>query len=83
MATSLLYLSPYLGPCFILVTAGSGGIYIYSCYSYYGCCGVAKIAIKVTYNIVIGTTSNTVVKIANRINKGFCRHYCRHCYRYY
>ena len=34
MAISLLYLGLYLGPYSILVTAGSGGVYIYSYYSY-------------------------------------------------
>ena len=38
MATFLLYLGPYLGPCSILVTASSGGVYIYSCCSYCGYC---------------------------------------------
>ena len=69
MATSLLYLGPYLGPYSILVTAGSGGVYIYS---YCGCCGcyrVAGAAIKVTSSTAIGTTYSTAVRIAGGISK--------------
>ena len=72
MATSLLYLSPCLGPCSILVTAGSGGVYIYSYCSYCGCCRVAGAAIKIASGIVIGTTCSIAVKIASRISKDFC-----------
>ena len=79
MATSLLYLGPYLGLYSILVTAGLGGVCIYSCYySYYR---VAGAAIKVTSNIAIRTTCSIAVKIASRISKAFyrccCRCYCR------
>ena len=48
MATSLLYLGPCLGPYSTLVIASLGGVCMYNCYSYYGCCGVAGAAIKVT-----------------------------------
>ena len=65
MATSLLYLGSY----FILVTAGSGGIYIYSCYSYYSCCGVIRAAIKVTSSTVIGITCSAAIKIAGGISR--------------
>ena len=67
MATSLLYLGPCLGPYSILITAGSGGVYIYSYYSYYSCCGVAGAAIKITSSTAIGTTYNTAVGIASKI----------------
>ena len=67
MATFLLYLSPYLGPYSILVTAGSGGVYIYSCCSCCGCYRVAKAAIKVVSGIAIRTTYSTAIKIAGGI----------------
>ena len=69
MATSLLYLDPYLGPYFILGTVGSGGVYIYSCFSYYSYYRVAEAAIGVTSGTVIGTTYSVVVGIANRISR--------------
>ena len=71
MAIFLLYLSLY----FILVTDSSGGVYIYSCCGYCGCYRVIGAAIRVASNIVIKTTSNTVVKIASKISKGSYRHY--------
>ena len=71
MATSLLYLGSYLGPYSILVTAGSGGVCIYSYCSYYGCCGVVKAAIGVASGVVIGTTYSTAVEIAGGISGGF------------
>ena len=67
MATSLLYLRFCLGPYSILVTAGSGGVYIYSCCSYYSCYRVAGAAIRVTSSTAIGTTCSTAVKIAGGI----------------
>ena len=76
MATFLLYLGPYLGPCSILVTASSGGVCIYSCCSYCGCCGVAGAAIGVAGGAAIGTTSGTVVKIAGGIGGGSYGYCC-------
>ena len=67
MATSLLYLGPCLGPYSILVTAGSGGVYIYSCCSCYGCYRVAGTAIGVAGGAAIGTTYSTAVGIASGI----------------
>ena len=67
MATSLLYLGLCLGPYSILVTAGSGGIYIYSCCSCYSCCRVAGAAIKVASSTAIRTTYSAAVEIASRI----------------
>ena len=79
----MLYLSSYLGSYSILVTAGLGGVYIYSCYSYCGCCGVAGAAIRVAGGIAIRITCNTAVKIvsgiggaASGINRGFCGDSC-------
>ena len=63
----MLYLGSYLGSYSILVTAGSGGVYIYSCCSYYSCCRVAGAAIKVTGGAAIGTTYSTTVRIASGI----------------
>ena len=63
MATFLLYLGLYS----ILVTASLGGVYIYSCCSYCGCCRVVGVAIKVASSVVIGTTYGTAVKIASGI----------------
>ena len=71
MATSLLYLSLYLGPYFILVTAGSGGVYVCSCYSCCGCCGVAGAVIRVASGAAIRTTCGTAVGIASRIGGAF------------
>ena len=80
MATSLLYLSPCLGPYSILVTVGSGGVCIYSCCSYYSCYGVAGAAIKVASGAAIGTTYSAAVGItsgigrtASGISGGSCR----------
>ena len=70
MATSLLYLGPCLGPCFILVTASSGGVCMCgccSCCSYCGCCGVAGAAIRVASGIAIRTTCSAAVGIAGGI----------------
>ena len=81
MATSLLYLSPYLGSYSILVTASSGGVCVCGCcgcYSYYGCCGVAEAAIRVTSGAAIGTTYSTAVRIASKISGGSYRYYCGH-----
>ena len=69
MATSLLYLGPCLGPYSILVTAGSGGVYVYSCCSCYGCCGVAGAAIGVASSAVIRTTCGAAVGIVSRISR--------------
>ena len=87
MATSLLYLGLYLGPYSILITAGSGGVYIYSYCSCCGCYRVARAAIRVANSTairvatgtVIGITSGTTVGIANRISRGSYGHY----YKYY
>ena len=83
MATSLLYLGLYLGPYSILITAGSGGVYIYSYCSCYSCCGVTKAAIKVASSTAIRTTYSTAVgiasgisKTANRISRGSYRDSC-------
>ena len=74
-----MYLGPYLGPYSILVTAGLGGIYIYSYCSYYGCYRVVKAVIKITSGTAIRITCNIAVKIAsgigevaNKISRGFC-----------
>ena len=69
MATFLLYLSPCLGSYSILVTAGLGGVYIYSCCSCCGCCGVAGAAIKVVSSTAIRTTCSAAVGIASGIGK--------------
>ena len=69
MATFLLYLGPYLGPYSILVTAGSGGVYIYSCCSYCGCYRVAGAAIKVAGGTTIRITYSIVVGIASGIGE--------------
>ena len=72
MATFLLYLGPCLGFCSILVTASLGGVYIYSCCSYYSCYRVAGAAIRVAGGAAIGTTCSTAVGIAGGISGGFC-----------
>ena len=64
---SLLYLGSCLGLCFILVTAGSGGVYICSCCGYCGCYGVAGAAIKVIGGAAIRTTYSATVRIASGI----------------
>ena len=69
IATSLLYLGLYLGPYSILVTAGLGGVYIYSYCSCYSCCRVAGAAIKVASGTAIGTTYSVAVEIASGISK--------------
>ena len=89
MATFLLYLGPCLGLYSILVMAGSGGVYIYSCCSYCGCCGVAEAAIKIAGGVAIGVVSGAAIRTTNsaavgiasgiggaasRISGGFCRH---------
>ena len=81
-----MYLGFYLGLCFILVIAGLGGVYIYSCCGCCNCCRVAGAAIKVTGGAAIGITYSTAVKIAggisgtaNGISRAFYRHYCRRC----
>ena len=76
MATFLLYLGPHLGLCSVLVTAGSGGVYIYSCCSCYSCCGVAGAVIRVASGTVIGITCSTAVGIAGRIGGAFYRASC-------
>ena len=63
--------------------ANLGGIYIYSYCSHYkgfykSCYSILNIA-----SLVIGTTSSTVIKIANRINRGFYKNSYRYYYRYY
>ena len=84
MATFLLYLGPYLGPCSILVTASLSSVYIYSCCSCCGCCRVVGAAIKVTGGAVIGTTYSVAVGIASKIggvaggiSGGSCGDSCR------
>ena len=69
MATSLLYLGLCLGPYSILVTASSGGVYMYSYCSDCGCYRVAGAAIKVASSTAIGTTYGTAVKIASGIGR--------------
>ena len=69
MATSLLYLSPCLGPYSILGTAGSGGVCVYSYCSCYSCYRVAGAAIKVISGTAIRTTCGTAVKITSGISK--------------
>ena len=75
----------------ILVTAGLGGVYIYSCCSYCGCYRVAGAAIGVASSVAIGTTCSIAVKIASgisgaasRISKGSykdsCEGYYGDCY---
>ena len=76
MATSLLYLGLCLGPCFILVTAGSGGVCARSCYSCCGCCRVAEAAIKVVGGAAIGTTCGVAVGIASGISGAFYGAFC-------
>ena len=71
MATFLLYLGLYLGPYSILVTAGSGGVCVYSCCSCCGCCEVAGAAIKVAGSTAIRITCGTAVRIASGISRGF------------
>ena len=66
---SLLYLGPCLGPYSTLVTAGSGGVCICSCYGCCGCCGVAGAAIEVTSGAAIRTTCSAAVKIAGEISR--------------
>ena len=73
MATSLLYLSPYLGLCSILVMASSGDIYICSCCSCYSCYRVAGAVIRVASSTAIGITYSTAVKIASGIGGAFCK----------
>ena len=51
--------------------AGLGSIYIYSCCSYYSCCGVVGAAIKIANSTAIRTTCSTAVGIASGINKAF------------
>ena len=85
----MLYLSPCLGPCSILVTAGLGGVYMCSCCSY--CRGSCKgcYSILSTASSAIGTTGGAAVGIASGISRGSykdfceccCRHYCGGCYR--
>ena len=71
MATSLLYLGPYLSPCSILGTAGLGSVCVYSCCSCYSCCGVAGAAIVVAGGAAIGTTCSVVVRTAGGIGGAF------------
>ena len=83
MVTSLLYLSPCLGLCFILVTASLGGVCVCSCCSCCSCCGVVKAAIGVASGAAIKTTYSTVIEIASgisgaasEISGGSCRDSC-------
>ena len=69
MATSLLYLSPCLGPYFILVTAGSGGVCVCSYCSCCSCYGVTRAAIEIAGNTAIGTTYSAAIKMASGINR--------------
>ena len=64
-----MYLGLCLGPYSILVTAGSGGICIYSYYSCCGCYGVARAVIKITSGVAIRTTYSVAVKIASGISR--------------
>ena len=80
----MLYLGPCLGPYSILVTAGLGGVYIYSCCS---CCGGSYkgyYSTLSTASSAIGTTGSAAVEIVGGISRGsygdFCGHYCRHYY---
>ena len=73
MATFLLYLGPCLSPYSILVTAGSGGVCVYSCYSCCGCYRVAKAAIRVASSTAIRTTYGAAVGIASGISKAVSR----------
>ena len=84
----MLYLGLYLGLYFILITASSGGVYIYSCCSYYSCYRVAGAVIKIASSIVIRTTYSTAVEIASKIgeaaskiNKAFYKTFYRASYR--
>ena len=79
----MLYLSPCLGPYSILVTAGLGGVYIYSYYSRCrGSCGGYYFILS-TAGSAIGITGGTAVGIASKIGGGSYgdsyRHYCRCC----
>ena len=78
----------YLGPYSILVTAGSGGVCVYSYCSYCGCYRVVGVAIKVTNSTAIRTIYSAAVKIASRIGEaasgisgGSYRDYYRDSYR--
>ena len=73
MATSLLYLGLCLGLCSILVTASSGGVYVYSCCVHYSCCGVAEAVIGVAGGAAIRTTCGAAVEIASGIGRASCR----------
>ena len=59
--------------------AGLGGVYIYSCCSYYGYYKIAGAAIKVTSGVIIRTTYSTAVGIASRISEGFYGGSCTYC----
>ena len=67
MATFLPYLGPCLGFYSILVTASSGGVCVCSCYSYYGCCGVAGAAIRVTSGAASGIGGACVTALTSRV----------------
>jgi hypothetical protein len=67
MATSLLYLGPYLGPCSLLVTASPGSVCVCSCCSCCGCYRVAGAVIRVAGGAAIGITCGAAVGIASRI----------------
>ena len=76
----MLYLRPCLSPYSILVTAGSGSVYMYSCCSCYSYYRVAGAVIGVAGGTAIGTTYNAAVGIASgisgaasRISRGFYR----------
>ena len=76
----MLYLGFCLSPYSILVTAGLGGVYIYSYCSY--CKGSYRgyYFILSTAGSAIGITSSAAVKITSRISRGFYgdsyRYYC-------
>ena len=82
-----MYLGLYLGPYFILVTAGLGGVCVCS---YCGCCDcyrVAGAAIGVTSGTAIGTTYGAAVGIVSRISGtaggisgAFCGRCCGRCW---
>ena len=77
-----MYLGLCLGSYSILVTASLGGVYIYSCCSYYNYYKIAGAAIRVTSGTVIKTTYSTAIKIAGEISgtaSGISKVFYRRC----
>jgi len=75
MATSLLYLGPYPGPCSTLGTAGLGGIYIYRCWVAIGaaCWGVIGVGICVLDSVVavaIGWVGRRISGVGALVTRG-------------